>query len=185
MKKNYFAITYFFIFTMALMLNGCIVFHKISYEVQLETPTSGIAVVTAYDMRTDAKTKSELDIDKRNLFQFMLKSKEFVKEQGERGKFITGRRLYIEDGILNGQGTYKFTDISAVEAIKYEDGFHYLNLGVDDSVLSTNGEIVRSKDYKRIMWDSTFKELNFTMFSNDLQGSQYKPLAQYYESKKK
>ncbi|MDR3628549.1 MAG: hypothetical protein P4L45_17010, partial [Ignavibacteriaceae bacterium] len=50
---------------------------------------------------------------------------------------------------------------------------------------STNGEIIHSKEYKRIVWDSTFQELKFTMFSNELNGSQYKPLAPYYENKKK
>jgi hypothetical protein len=184
MKNNY-LYSSLLVVAASLLFSGCLIFHHITYDVKLDTPTSGIAEIIAYDMRSDAKNKSELEKDKNNLFQHMLKSNEFIKEQKESGKYVTGRKLYVEDGKLIGQGTYKFDDISAVEGIKYEGGFHYLNLGLDDSVLSTNGEIIHSKEYKRIVWDSTFQELKFTMFSNELNGSQYKPLAPYFENKKK
>jgi len=167
-----------------LLLNGCIIFHQVSYDVKLDTPTSGITNVTADDMRSDARLKPDLEKDIKYLFQHMLKSKEFIQEQKVNGKYIVDRNLHVEDGKLIGQGSYKFDDISAVEGIKYEGGFHYLNLGLDDSVVNTNGEIIRSKDYKRIVWDSTFQELKFTMFSNDFTGSKYKSLAPFYNTNK-
>jgi hypothetical protein len=173
------------IITVSLIFSGCIIFQQISYDVKLDTPTSGITMITADDMRSDSKTKPELEKDKKNLFQHMLKSKEFIDEQKVDGKYVIDRKLYVEDGKLMGQGSYKFDDINVVEGIKYEGGFHYLNLGLDDSVVSTNGEIIHSKDYKRIVWDSTFQELKFTMFSNDFKGSKYKSLAPFYDNKKK
>jgi hypothetical protein len=185
MKKVYLCFSLVVIITTSVVLGGCIIFSRISYDVTLDTPTSGITVVTADDMRTDAKSKADIEKDKKYLFQHMLKSPEFINEQKESGKYITDRKLYLENGKLNGQGSYKFNDIGAVEGIKYESGFHYLNLGIDDSVISTNGEIIRSKDYKRIVWDSTFQELKFTMFSNDFTGSKYKSLAPFYDGKKK
>jgi hypothetical protein len=182
-KKNLFSFLPVLI-TTSLIFSGCIIFHQISYDVKLDTPTSGIAVITADDIRTDARTKADLEKDKKYLFHHMLKSKEFVDEQKASGKYIIDRGLSVTDGKLIGQGSYKFDDIGAVEGIKYDGGFHYLNLGLDDSVVSTNGEIIRSKDYKRIVWDSTFQELKFTMFSNDFNGSKYKSLAPYYNGKK-
>ena len=170
---------------LTFILSGCIVFHKVSYVVTLDTPTSGTVKVTAFDMRSNAKTKQEFEQDKKNLFDYMLKSDDFVAAQKAQGKDITSRKLYIEKGVLMGEGIYKFDDISKVEGIKYEGGFHYLNLALDDSVMATNGEIVRSKEFKRIMWDSTFKELQFTMFSFSFDKDKYKPLAPYYNSKKK
>ncbi len=161
--------------------NGCIVFHKVSYVVRLETPTSGTVLVTAFDMRSNANTKKEFEQDKKNLFQYMLKSKEFVTAQNAQGKNITSRKLFIDNGKLTGEGIYKFDNIQNVEGIKYDGGFHYLNLGLEDSVMSTNGEIVRSKEYKRIMWDSTFNELKFTMFSFSFSKNNNMPLAPYYK----
>ena len=55
--------------------SGCIIFHKVSYEVKLETPEKGTATVTAYDMRSDAANKKDFQEDTTNLFSYMLKSR--------------------------------------------------------------------------------------------------------------
>jgi len=182
-KRYFLLIT--FITSLTFILNGCIVFHKVSYNVKLDTPTSGSVKVTAYDMRSNATSNQEFEQDKNNLFQYMLKSQDFVNAQKSQGKNITSRKLSLKDGKLIGTGIYKFTDINKVEGIKYDGGFHYLNLNLDDSVMATNGEVVRSKGYKRIMWDSTYKELKFTMFSFSFEKNNYRPLAPYYKSDKK
>lgn len=184
MKKYYLYASLILVTISSLILSGCIIFHTVSYDVKLDTPTSGITYVTADDMRSDGRTKPDFEKDVKLLYQHMLKSKEFIKEQKESGKYVIDRNLQVENGKLIGSGSYKFDDIGAVEGIKYEGGFHYLNLGLDDSVVATNGEIIRSKDYKRIVWDSTFQELKFTMFSNDFTGSSYKSLAPYYNNNK-
>lgn len=177
-------IPFIFIVFLTFFLNGCIVFHKVSYVVNLDTPNSGIATVTAYDMRSNAGTNKDFNEDKTNLFQYMLKSKEFVVQQKMQGKDITSRKLYVEDDKLIGVGTYKFGNVGAVEGIKYQGGFHYLNLALSDSVMDTNGEIIRSNDYKRIMWDSTFKTLKFTMFSFSFEHNNSRSLAPYYKQGK-
>ncbi|MHB1686637.1 MAG: hypothetical protein ACYCVH_04590 [Ignavibacteriaceae bacterium] len=180
--KNFILIPALILSTVFLFtLNGCLIFHKISYEVHLETPVKGYAVITAYDMRSDAETDADFEKDKDNLFQYMLKSKEFVDQQKKQGKNIYSRKLFVKDGTLIGQGEYKFDNIDAVENIKYEDGFHYLNLALDDSVLSTNGVIVKSKDFKRILWDKSIKILKFEMFSESFKGNPYRPLAPFYK----
>jgi len=183
--KNIYSYPSLIMITISMIFSGCIIFHQISYDVKLDTPASGTTIVTADDIRSDAKSKPDFEKDKKYLFQHMMKSDEFIREQKESGKYITDKKLYVQNGRLIGQGSYNFNDIGAVEGLKYEGGFHYLNLGIDDSVISTNGEIIRSKDYKRIVWDSTFKELQFTMFSNDFNGSGYKSLAPFYEGKMK
>lgn len=138
-------------------LNGCIIFHKISYEVKLDTPQKGIVTITAYDMRSDAEGNKDFEADKKNLFDYMLKSGKFKDYLSKQGKYIVSRSLSVEDGKLVGTGSYKFDDVNKVEGIKYEDGYHYLNLTLEDSVLSTNGEVIRSKDYKRIVWGKSLK----------------------------
>jgi hypothetical protein len=169
-----------------IFFTGCLTFHKITYNVKLATPTSGIVSLTAYDIRSTAKDNKEFDQDKNNLFQYMFKSKQFLNDQKTQGKDIISRKLFVEDGKLIGHGEYKFTQIKNVEQMKYEGGFHYLNLSLDDSIISTNGEIVKSKSFKRIMWDSTYKELKFTMLGNTFQsGGPFKSLAPYFNKKGK
>jgi len=169
-----------------IFFTGCLTFHKVSYVVKLTTPTAGTVSLTAYDIRSTAKNNKEFDQDKNNLFQYMLKSKQFLADQQTQGKNIISRKLYVEDGKLIGHGEYKFTEIKNVEEMKYDSGFHYLNLSLGDSVISTNGEIVKSKSFKRIMWDSTYKELKFTMLGNTFQsGGPFKSLAPYFNKKGK
>ena len=185
MKRKFLTAVFFFAILFLTAFNGCITFHKVSYDVKLTSPNEGSVLVTAYDIRSTANTSKEFDDDKNTLFRYMLKSKQFPKDQKEQGKEIISRKLYVEDGKLIGRGEYKFTDISKVEGMKFEDGFHYINLNLEDSVISTNGEIIKSKEFKRIVWDSTFTELKFTMLGNSFSNhTQYKLLAPYYNQKK-
>ena len=186
MKKLFSFIKLSLPFFILILFNGCLTFHKVSYIVKLSSPNEGIVNLTAYDIRSTAKDNKEFAQDKDNLFQYMLKSEQFLKDQKKQGKDIILRKLYVENGELIGHGEYKFTEIKNVEGMKYEGGFHYLNLSLDDSVISTNGEIVKSKDFKRIMWDSTFTELKFTMLGNSFkQSGPFRSLAPYYNQKKK
>ncbi len=170
------------ILLLPMLLNGCLTFHKVSYVVKLENPNEGTVLLTAYDIRSTATTKKELDEDKNNLFNYMLKSSKFIKDEEGQGKEIVSRKLFLENGQLVGQGEYKFTDINNVEGMKYESGFHYLNLQPDDSVIATNGTIIKSNGYKRIMWDSTYTELKFTMLGNPFTiKSKFKSLAPYFK----
>jgi hypothetical protein len=177
----------FFITFLALpfFVDGCIIFHKVSYDIKLDTPNSGTVTVTAFDLRSNAKTNEEFADDKKNLFDFMLKSNKFIQEQKKAGKNIISRKIFLKDKKLIGEGVYKFNTITAVEGIQYEDGFHYLNLAPDDSVMDTNGEVIASKGYKRIMWDNSIKELKFTMFSFSFDKEKYRELAPFYNSKQK
>ncbi len=179
--KKYFFIP--FIIVPALVLfSGCLTFHKVSYVVKLKNPNEGTVLLTAYDIRSTAETKKEFEEDTNNLFNYMLKSSKFIKDEEGQGKEIVSRKLFLENGQLVGQGEYKFTDINNVEGMKYDGGFHYLNLQPDDSVIATNGLIIKSNGYKRIMWDSTYTELKFTMLGNPFTNkSRFKSLAPYFK----
>ncbi len=172
------------IFTMTLIFNGCIIFHSISYTINLETPTSGTATIVAHDIRSNAAGDEEFEQDKKNLFSYMLKSDQFLEDRKKEGKDIIDRQLTISGDTLNGKATFKFSNINKVEAIQFEDGFYYLTLALEDSVISTNGQIIRSKDMKRILWDKTAKILKFEMLSFSYDKKQYRPLAPYYKQQK-
>ncbi len=183
MKKIFIYSAAFLPIVFLFTLNGCLIFNRIDYEVHLETPEKGYAIITAYDMRSNAETNEDFEKDTTNLFSYMLKSKEFADQQKEQGKDIYSRKLFVKDNMLIGQAEYRFDSVAAVENIKYEEGFHYLNLALDDSVISTNGVIVKSKDFKRILWGKDIKILKFEMFSESFEGNPYRPLAQLYKKR--
>jgi hypothetical protein len=175
MKKIIFIILSFITF------QGCLTFHRIYYELNLEGDLNGKGVINIYDIRSGAENNSDFEEDKNSLFDYILKSDEFITDMHNEGKDIVSRRLYVKDDALNGEVKLNFNDIRKIEGIAFEDGFYYLTLQPDDSIYSTNGKVIYSKDYKRIVWDKSIKTLIFEMMASDYDEGTYKELAPYYK----
>jgi hypothetical protein len=156
--------------------------HSVSYEIIPGETGGGTAVVTIDNINSDALDATELNEDKKNLFEFMYKSSDFIEQMKDEGKKINSRELFIENGKLNGIIKFDYDDIEIVEGIIYEEPFYFLTLSPEDSIISTNGEVIVSDEYKRIIWDNTVKVLKFKMFSDDVDNGNLVGLAQYYES---
>jgi hypothetical protein len=180
MKKNISIIIVSFL--LVFLTQGCLLMHSVSYEIKPNGNDNGTAVLTVEDIRSDALDATELNEDKKNLFEFMYKSDDFIEQMKDEGKKINSRELYVENEKLNGIVKFGFDDIEIVEGIIYEEPFYFLTLSPQDSIISTNGEIIVSDEYKRIMWDNTVEVLKFKMFSDDVDSGNLVRLAQYYES---
>ncbi len=165
---------------LAISIQGCLHFNTSGYKISLNSPDSGSVEVLVKDIRSDANNSKELEEDKKNLFDFALQSDDFLQRMESEGKFITDRELIVDDGKLNAVINYDFKNINDVEGIVYEEPFYYLTLEPGDSVVSTNGKIIESKDYKRILWDNTIKTLEFEMFSEDTDANNLTSMATYY-----
>ena len=164
------------------LTKGCLLMHSVSYEIKPGEKGGGNAVVTIENINSDALDATELNEDKKNLFEFMYKSDDFIEQMKDEGKKINSRELYVENEKLNGIVKFGFDDIEIVEGIIYEEPFYFLTLAPEDSIISTNGEVIVSNEYKRIMWDNTVEVLKFKMFSDDVDEGNLVDLAQYYES---
>ncbi len=162
-------------------MQGCLVFHTVSYEVSLDDEMTGTVTAKIFDIRSDAMNTTELEEDKNQLFQEMLKSDEFVQQMRDEGKDILDRKLSVSDGKLNGMIKYSFDDISKVEGIVYQEPFYFITISLEDSIVSTNGEIIISEGHKRIMWDNSIKTLKFEMFSTDVESGGLVELTKYLE----
>ena len=64
--KTFFSLVNFLFF--AALLNGCLIFHKMSYTINIDKDTTGTATVIVSDIRSDASGGSNLETDKKNLF---------------------------------------------------------------------------------------------------------------------
>ena len=167
-----------------VFVQGCLLFNTVSYEVNIEGETSGSVNMQVNDIRSDALNVSQLDEDKNQLFNFMWKSQDFVQQMKEEGKIITDRQLYTMNGKLYGNISYNFTDITTVEGLQYQAPFYFLTLNPEDSIVSTNGEVILSDGLKRIMWDNSIQKLKFEMFSVDVEKGNLVELSQYLEAEK-
>lgn len=144
---------------------GCIVVEKMQYSIKITDDTKGIATIKITDIKSNAIGNKEFEEDNEALLNYIYQSKDFITDMEQEGKEIVKRELVVEGDKLNGVAEYKFNDISKVEGIQYSDGLYYLTLELGDSVLATNGKVITSEEYKRIIWDSTFSTLEFTLYA--------------------
>lgn len=166
------------------ILSGCLQFKTVSYEVTLFTENSGEVIIQINDIRSDAETDEAFEEDKTALFETILGSQQFIDDMNNEGKFISSRDLFVENGKLNGKGVYRFDEIGKVEGMVYDDEFYYITFEPLDSIVSTNGQIFITDQYKRIVWDKSFKTLKFQMLSNAFELESYRELAPFYPTKK-
>lgn len=181
MKRSLFFISIIFCGT---MLSGCLQFKTVSYEVTMFTENSGEVLIRINDIRSDAETDEAFEEDKTALFETMLGSQQFIDDMNDEGKFISSRELFVENEKLNGKGKYRFDEIGKVEGMVYADGFYYITFEPSDSIVSTNGQIFITDQYKRIVWDKSFKTLKFEMLSNTFDEGSFRELAPFYQTKK-
>lgn len=165
----------------SFMLGGCLVGHKISYEIKLDKSKKGSATVVYADIRSDAQTEQEFLEDQNNLFVYMAKSDKFMKDRKSEGMEVTSRNLKVTDSKLNGTVTYNFSKLTSVENLAYENGFYFITLALDDSVVTTNGEIIKSHNFKRILWDETATVLKFEILTEPAADTKLRPLAELYK----
>ena len=165
---------------LSTQLTGCIIFNTVSYEVNINKDGTGTALVTIEDINSDAATKEDLDEDVKSILKYGLKSEEFVNEQKEEGINIVSRNLFVERDKLNAVVRYEFADISNVEGIQFDDPYYYLTIAPEDSIVSTNGQITKTAQYQRIVWDKSMKTIKFKMYSDDTSREGLKSLTPFY-----
>jgi len=164
----------------ATLFQGCLVYQKVSYLVSVHGGTLGEATVTFYDIKSDALGKKEFNEDKETLFNRLLKSEEFLLSQKEEGKEVVGRKLFLSNKKLNGEVTFKYKDIDVVEGIQFQDGYYFLTVQAEDSIVSTNGTIIPTPKFKRIIWDKDETQLKFEMLT-DVNLDDLREMAPYYK----
>jgi hypothetical protein len=161
-------------------VTGCIVFHSVSYEVNVNDDGTGNAMLIIEDINTDATTKVTIDEDVKSILEHGLKSQSFVDDMKAEGKIITSRNVIVEKEKLNAVVLYEFSEISRVEGLQFDDPYYYLTIPAEDSIISSNGQITKTSEYKRIVWDKSIKTLKFKMYSDDTNRTGLTSLAPYY-----
>lgn len=162
-------------------ITGCIVFNNVSYEVTVNEDGSGTAILVIEDLKTDAITTEAMDEDVKSILEHGLKSQQFVEEMKTEGKKITVRNVVVNNEKLNAIVSYEFEDISRVEGMQFEDPYYYLTIPVEDSIISTNGQVTKTTEYQRIVWDKSIKTLKFKMYSDDTNREGLTSLAKFYQ----
>ena len=163
-----------------IQLTGCIIFKSVSYEVTVKSDGTGTALVIIEDINTDATTKETIDNDVKSILEHGLKSQAFIDDMKSEGKIIKSRNVIVEKEKLSAIVGYEFSDVSKVEGMQFDDPYYYLTIPAEDSIISTNGQVTKTTDYQRIVWDKSIKTLKFKMYSDNISREGLKSLVPYY-----
>lgn len=170
-----------FLIAAIAQFTGCIVFNNVSYEVKINEDGFGTASLIIEDINTDAINNEAIDEDVKSILEHGLKSQQFVEDMKSEGKKIILRDVVIENEKLNAVVNYEFDDITRVEGMQFEDPYYYLTIPVEDSIISTNGQVTKTAEYQRIVWDKSIDVLKFKMFSDNTNREGLTSLAKFFQ----
>jgi hypothetical protein len=161
---------------------GCLVFNNIYYDISLKPDGSGSATVLIEDINSDALTPEEFTNDSIYIFDYAHKSEQFILDMDYEGKKIIRRELSVDGNKLNAFVSFNFDSLKNVESIGFDDPYYFLTLEPTDSIIYTNGQVIESENYKRIIWDKYFTTLKFRIFSSNTNTGGIKSLAPYLKN---
>lgn len=149
----------------AYFLQGCLVVEKMVFDVRLMSDTTGYAVVTAFNVSSDAVGNKEFDDDVA-LLADMNGGDGFLDYMREFGREVLERHLYIEDGKLNGSCKFTFKSVKNVESIQYDGEYYYLRVNNENTRLGeTNGTVIEKDGFKWVVWEKGARSLKFEFYN--------------------
>jgi len=169
-----------FVVLIVSQFTGCIVINTASYEVTVNKDGTGTARITLEDLKSNAENDSVFSEDLKIILDSEYQSQTIVSEMDQRGMNLTSKNFVVEENKLNAIISFEFNNVNSVEGIMFEDPYYYLTIPSSDSIISTNGQITKTSEYQRIMWDKSINTLKFKMFSDDTDKEGLKPLAPHY-----
>jgi len=167
-----------------ILSSGCLVTHSVNYKIELNEDKSGIATVTFSDIRSDALTDEDFEEDCNTLFNYIESSEQFIEDMKNEGKFIISRNITVTENKLKGMISYEFYNIENVENLISQDGLIFLTIAPEDSVISTNGGVIVSDEFKRIIWEDSMDVLEFSIYSEPDSYTILKDLKDFYKKAK-
>lgn len=165
---------------LALIGAGCLTFHSqeviIHYADDFET---GEITVRFTDLRSDETVSEKQQEDFAALVNNLV-SDEMLLDELENGIYVKTRRLYEENGVLNGEyvGIFRNLKLDDTE-LKTQNDERVLILEADDEVrIETNGRMVHTNGNIIISWPKDQQKLSWKLINSGYQ--QAHSLLKYY-----
>lgn len=137
---------------LAVAFNGCLVYETVEYRVNVNPDgKSGTISINYSNIESSADEASKQNEDFQELLD-KWKGDEYLLERLNEGVYIKQRNLTLSNGVLVWREVGIFSDVQKMkDGISYEDTTR-ITMGKDETVLSTNGIVLISKDSTVIMW---------------------------------
>lgn len=148
---------------LAIVCGGCLTFHSQVVEIRFADDfETGEITVRFTDLRSDETTPEKQQEDFAILVK-NLNSDEMLLDELENGIYVKQRRLFEENGVLNGEYAGVFRDLQLDDTeLKTQNDERVLILEADDEIrIETNGRMVRTDGNIIIAWPKDQQEISW------------------------
>ncbi len=136
----------------ALLLAGCVVSEEDAYTVTLNPDgRSGSMTVTRFNLQSDEREPAKQREDFQKLMETW-KGDAYLLERAKEGVYVKTRDLGERQGRLVWKETSIFADITGMFQTDASGDTLRIKLDGGESVVSTNGRVVRMTDSTLVLW---------------------------------
>ncbi len=147
-----FGVAFCSFFVLVIVCSGCLVYETVEYHVSLNPDGKSGTIHIKY---TNIESSDDDTVKQNDDFEELLsnwKGDKYLLERMNEGVYLKKRDLTLSHGILVWQETGIFSDVQKMkDGLSYEDSTH-ITMAKDETILSTNGVVVISKDSTVVMW---------------------------------
>lgn len=173
-----------FFFILVAVFGGCLVYETVEYHVSLNPDGKSGTIQIKYaniESSDDDSTKQNDDFEE---LLTKWKGDKYLLERMNEGVYVQKRDLTLSHGVLVWQETGIFSDVQKMkDGLSYEDST-LITMGKDETILSTNGAVVITKDSTVVVWPPHTRD-----FQIKIQQKNFKPTShfasKFRDSKKK
>jgi hypothetical protein len=152
-----------------IILSGCLVYETVEYRVNLNPDgKSGTIYIKFGNIESSEAEPTKQNEDFEELLS-KWKDDKYLLERMNDGVYIKKRELTLDHGVLVWQEVGVFSDVQKMkDGISFDDTTH-ITLAKDETVLSTNGTVLLSKDSTVVVWPPHTRDLRIKIQQRDFK----------------
>ena len=152
-----------------IFIVGCIISEYDEYRIILNADgKSGILYITKRNIQSDQINSVRQQEDFDNLIQDW-KGDQYLLEKTKEGVYVKERKLTNEKGMLVWKEVAIFSDFHYLFRDMITNNKMRIGFGKEETVVATNGELVRTKDSTFVQWPLTMKKFELKIQKNNFK----------------
>lgn len=150
---------------------GCLISEYDEYRIVLNADRkSGTIYTTKRNIQSDQEDPIKQKEDFENLVQDW-KGDSYLLEKTQDGVYVKERNLSIEQGILVWKEISIFSDFHRLFRNSIVNDTMRIGFGNDETIVATNGELIRTKDSTIVQWPITASEFFLRVQKNEFKST--------------
>ncbi|MBN8705819.1 MAG: hypothetical protein J0L62_08075 [Bacteroidetes bacterium] len=151
------------VFLAPLFVTGCLTFKTVEYDLTVNKDLSAKGKVIFRGIGSDVVDAEQRALDLEGLYDYGLKSQDFIKDRKTEGKIVTGRKLYVKDDLLVAEIDFTVKHVGEIEGFYINDNFIYIDVDKDSELNAANGDVNIYGGGKQVLWKKGAGKIKYTV----------------------